>query len=101
MRVVWEAWLTPILLDCQAVPCAEAGGCCLVGRDHGAAACGILGTPQGLRCLPGGLLPTHWWLKPGLGVSSRLLAGRAGSWSLVVWLRDPSWCQLTRGGASS
>ena len=59
--------------------------------------------PQGLRCLPGGqsvqetpgLLPTQWRLKPGLGVSSRLLAGRAGSWSLVVWLRDP------RAGVSS
>ena len=102
MRVVWEAWSTTCLLDCQALPCAEAAGCCLGGPDHRAAACRIPGTPRAYAVsLVGsvqetpGLLPTQWRLKPGLGVSSRLLAGRAGSWSLVVWLRDP------RAGVSS
>ena len=37
-----------------------------------------------------GLLPTHWQVKPGPGVSARLLAGRAGSWSLVAGHRDLS-----------
>ena len=46
MRVVWEAWLTPSLLDCQALPCAEAAGCCLGDPDHRAAACRIPGTPR-------------------------------------------------------
>ena len=36
-----------------------------------------------------GLFPTHWWVKPGPGVSARLLAGRARSWSLVAGPRNP------------
>ena len=36
-----------------------------------------------------GLLPTHWQVKPGPGVSTRLLAGKAGSWSLAAGPRDP------------
>ena len=80
----------------------SAAGCCLVGPHHRAAACGIPGTP--------GLTRSPWQAEcpadPGaaaqplagegrLGVSSRLLAGRAGSWSLAVRLRDP------RAGVSS
>lgn len=80
----------------------QSAGCCLVGPHHGAAACGIPGTP--------GLTLSPWQAEcpadPGaaahrlagegrLGVSSRLLAGRAGSWSLAVRLRDP------RAGVSS
>ena len=36
-----------------------------------------------------GLLPTHWQVKPDPGVSTRLLVGRAGSWSLGAGLKDP------------
>ena len=35
------------------------------------------------------LLFPHWWVKPGPGISARLLADRAGSWSLAAGLRDP------------
>ena len=35
------------------------------------------------------LLPTHWQMKPGPGVSARLLTGRAGSRSLAAGPRDP------------
>ena len=35
-----------------------------------------------------GLLPTHWWLKPGPGVSARLLACRAVSWGLAAGPRN-------------
>ena len=36
-----------------------------------------------------GLLSTHWQVKPGPGVGARLLAGRAGSWSLAAGPGDP------------
>ena len=36
-----------------------------------------------------GLLPTHWQVKPDPGISTRLLVGRAGSWSLGAGLKDP------------
>ena len=47
-----------------------------------------------------GLLPTHWQVKPDPGVSAGLLAGRAGSWSLFAWPRDPRtrFRSLVRGG---
>ena len=41
--------------------------------------------PKGTR----GLMLSHWWVRPGPGVSAQLLAGRAGSWSLAAWPRDP------------
>ena len=50
-----------------------------------------------------GLLPTYWWVKPNSGVSARLVAGRAGSWSLVAEPRDPRagvrWLVAGWGGA--
>ena len=36
-----------------------------------------------------GCCPLHWWVKPGPGISARLLAGRAGSWSLATGPRGP------------
>lgn len=35
-----------------------------------------------------GLLHANWYVKPGFGVSAEFLADRAGSWNLVVGLRD-------------
>lgn len=46
----------------------------------------LVGRVKVLKTL--GLLPTHWQVKPGPGVSARLLAGRAGSWSLAAGHRD-------------
>ena len=101
MWVVWWSWLAPIPLGCQALPCAEASGCWLAGPGHEAADCR---TPGGLGANAGsqvgrvrvqktpGLLSTHWWVKPGSGVSAGLLAHRAGSWSLATGPRDPTAC---------
>ena len=36
-----------------------------------------------------GLLPAHWWVKPSPGASASVLAGRAGSWGLVVGPKGP------------
>ena len=85
------------LVGCQTLPRGNAAGCCLAGPDNEVSGCGNLGGPQvtaGL--LVGrarvvktlGLLPTHWEVKPGPGVSTRLLAGRADSWSLAAGHRD-------------
>lgn len=38
---------------------------------------------------PPELLPAPWWVTPGPGLSAGLSVGRAGSWSLVMGLRDP------------
>ena len=63
--------------------------------------CGTAGPDQPIQASSGslvgrlrvqkslGLLPVHLWVKPGLRVSARLLAGKAGSWSLVAGPRDP------------
>lgn len=39
-----------------------------------------------------GLLPAHWLVKPGPGVSTDLLVGRASSWGVAAGLRDPRAC---------
>ena len=65
---------------------------------HKVADCGLLGGPgASARSLVGrlrvpkilGLLPAHWQVKPDPGVSTGLLTGRAGSWSLAAGSRDP------------
>ena len=92
-----KACLASSLVGSQTLPRGNAAGCCLAGPDNEVSGCGNLGGPQvtaGL--LVGrarvvktlGLLPTHWEVKPGPGVSTRLLAGRADSWSLAAGHRD-------------
>ena len=93
--------MAPSLVGCQALPCAEAAGCCLGGPGHEVAGFRILGGPgtssgslvgrvRVLKTL--GLCPTPWQMKPDPGVNSGLLAGRAGSWSLTAGPRDPRAC---------
>lgn len=87
----------PGLFIYQALTCIEAVGCWLLGPGHRAAD----GRTPGVL----GLDLAPWWVdsrledsaavahllvvKPGPGVSSRILAGRAESWSLVAGLRGP------------
>lgn len=87
----------PGLFIYQALPCIEAIGCWLLGPGHRAVDCRI---PWAL-----GQELAPWWVdsrledsaavaqllvvKPGPGVSARILAGRAESWSLVAGLRGP------------
>ena len=87
----------PGLFIYQALTCIEAVGCWLLGPGHRAAdsrSPGVLGLD---------LAP--WWVdsrledsvavahllvvKPGPGVSARILAGRVESWNLVAGLRGP------------
>lgn len=78
------------LVGCQALPCARAAGCCLVGSGHEVTGCGILRGPgastgslvDGVR-IPKTLelLHMHWQVGPDPGVSARLLEGRVGFWS--------------------
>ena len=49
----------PYPVGCQALPCVEAGGQCLVGLGHKAYGCGNLGVP---------------------GARAGSLAGKAGFW---------------------
>ena len=92
---------TSRLVGCQALLCADAAGCCLVGPGHEVAGCGILGGPgASAGSLVGrvrvpktlGLLPTHWQVKPDPGVSASLMTGRAGSWSLASGPQDHRAC---------
>ena len=62
----------------------------------GASAVSLVGMAR-LQKTPG-LLPTHWWVKPGPVVNAGLLTGRAGSWSLAAGPRDPR--ELMRGAGS-
>ena len=65
------------LVGCQALPCMDAAGCCLVGPSHEATGCRTLGG-QGARAssLVGrvrvlktlGLLSTDWQVKQDLGL---------------------------------
>ena len=41
----------------------------------------LMGNHKGL-CRTNGLMLARWWVKPGLGVSVGLLAGRASFWTL-------------------
>lgn len=67
--------LGPEVSGCRTprVPWASAGS--LLGRGR------VQKTPE--------LLRTHWWVKPGPGISAELLAGRAVSQSLAAEPRDP------------
>ena len=76
----------------------EAVSFWLVGLSHKVANCSTPGGPGasagslvgGVRVQKTlGLLPAHWWVKPGPRVSARLLAGRARSWSLAAGPRVP------------
>ena len=64
----------------------KAAGCRTLGGPGASAGSLVAGVrvPKTL-----GLLPTHWQVKPGSGVSAGLLVGRAGSWSLAAGPRDP------------
>ena len=46
---------------------------------------------------PQGMLPAHWWVKPGPGTSVSLLAGRAVSWGLIAHQGCQSRCWITGG----
>lgn len=89
-----KVWLASSLVGCQTLPCGNAAGCCLARPDDEVSGLGgpratagsLVGRVRVLKTL--GLLPTHWQVKPGPGVSTRLLAGRAGSWSLAAGHRD-------------
>ena len=71
--------------------------------------CGTPGTPRAsagsLVCRVRvqetlGLVPAHWWVKPGSGASASSLAGRAGFWSLDAGPRGPrAGLGLQLGGA--
>ena len=108
MRVVWEAWLTPSLLDCQALPCAKAAGCCLGDPDHRAAACRIPGTPRltlslwGAECSGDSGAVAHPVAAEARTWDKFQTTGRQ-SWVLesgCVTQGPQSWCQLAGGGAS-
>ena len=83
----------------QTLPCVEAVGYWLAGTGQEEADCRIPGFSRAnTGSLVGrirvhktlGLLPTHWWVKPGPGVSStRLVAGRGMPPSLAAGPSDP------------
>ena len=66
----WLSWL-------QALTSAEATGGSLPGRGHAVCGCGTPGVPGrvlahwsdelGPRRPQAGLVPSHWWVKPGPG----------------------------------
>lgn len=64
---------------------------------HKVAGCGTPGPWASANSMVGrarvpktlGLLPIHWQVKPDPGVSAKLLAGRAGAWSLASGPRVP------------
>ena len=56
-------------------------------RGPEASAGPLVGAVRVLKTLE--LLPTHWQVEPDPGISARLLAGTAGSWSLAAGLRGP------------
>ena len=87
--------LAPSLVRCHP---ALYGCCWLVGPGPEAAGRGTL---VGLGLVlahwwavraqkPPGLRPGPWWVTPGPGLSAGVPVGRAGSWSLVTGLGDPS-----------
>ena len=99
--------MAPSPVGCQALPCTDAAGCWLVGPGHEEPGCRTLEDPRasagslvgGVRVpKTPGLLPTHWWVKPDPRVSAKLLAGRAGSWSLAAGPRDPRDCVRSLAG---
>ena len=45
MRVVWQAFLAPSVIGCQAMPCVDAASCCVVGPGHEVACFRSLGGP--------------------------------------------------------
>ena len=82
----------------QTLLCMETARCCLASSGYEVTGCGTLRGPRdsagslvdGVKAPKTvGLLPTHWQVKPDPGVSTRLLIGRAGSWSLAAGLKDP------------
>ena len=90
--VVWKAWLAHSLISCQALTCANALGCWLVGSGHEAAACRNLG---GLEADA-----AYWWAEFGpedswaltpscSAVIVTLLKGRDRSWNPAIGPRDP------------
>lgn len=90
--------MAPVLVGCQALPCADAAGCCSLGPGHKAVGCRIVGGPRAnAGLLVGGvrapktseLLPTHWHVRQGPGVIAKLLAGTAISCSLAAGPRNP------------
>ena len=66
-------------------PGQEAADCRIPGGPR-ASAGSLMGEVRVQATLE--LLTPSWWVKPGPGVSARLLAGRAGSWSLAAGPRD-------------
>ena len=69
-------WLAPNPVGYQALPCADAASCSLVGSGHKVADCGLLGDPgSSAGLLVGGVrflkilgrLPTLWPVKPDPG----------------------------------
>lgn len=106
---VWAAWafvVAAMWVSCYALR-APGPPVWLVGRPHlvgrmlatgcwGLVLRGLAAKPQGSCCSAGllvggvevqeslGLMPAHWWVKPGLGAIAHPLAGRAGSRGLAV-----------------
>ena len=67
------------------LPSSALCGCCwllLIGVwSWGSWMQNLMGNHKGL-CRTNGLMLARWWVKPGLGVSVGLLAGRASFWTL-------------------
>lgn len=90
----WLHWL-PSLVGCQALPCAEAAGCCLMGLGNDATGFKTPGRPGAntgsLLCrvrvqVTLGLVPLHWQVKPSPGV---VLAHQQAEPIPGFWLHSP------------
>ena len=80
----WSGWLPGPAL---------CGGCgLLVGRvGSWGGTLGLVIGEVGVQEILG-LVSAHWWLRPSSGANASPLAGRAKSWGLAEWPRDPRAC---------
>lgn len=88
---------------CQVLLCAEAAGhkeadCGTPGGSGSSAA--FLVSRVSVQETPG-LLPAHWWVRPGPRASARFLEDRARSWSPVAGPRSPRACVGSQLGTAS